>query len=253
MADQVLADQPSLSNCIFTGSCSDYSYFFPTLRDQHLAEEVLTNLPPLSNGNFIESCCDCSYFFPTLRVQHLAGQVLANLPSLSNINFTDSLPYSDCSYLADLGLWRTATISKGNFTDSCSTLRVHIQLNSVCRWTHSFKWQFHRFLLWLLIFLSYSESSTFGRPIVLADISPLSNGNFTDSCSDCSYFFPTLMSSTFGRPGLGRSTPPLKWQFHRFLLYSESSYLADQVLADLSSLPNGNFTDSCSTLRVHIW
>ena len=56
------------------------------------------------------------------------------------------------------GLGRTTTISKGNFTDSCSTLRVHIQQKSVCRWTHPLKWQFNTFLLWMLIFLFYSKS-----------------------------------------------------------------------------------------------
>ena len=95
------------------------------------------------------------------------------------------------------GLGRTTPISKGNFTDSCSTLRVHIWQKSVCRSTHPLKWQFHRFLLWMHIFLSYSKSSSFGRPV------------------------------------LCRFTCPNKKQFHRFLLYSESSYLADQVLADL--------------------
>ena len=75
-----------------------------------------------------------------------------------------------------------------------------------------------------------------------------------------------LWELIFGRPSLGRSTP-LKLLFHRFPLwqlifhaYSESSYLADQVLAHLSPTLNGNFTDSCSdssyfipSLRTHIW
>ena len=81
------------------------------------------------------------------------------------------------------------------------------------------KWQFHRFLLWQLIFLSFSESSTFGRPS-LGRSNPPSNGNFTDSYSDSSYFIPTLRA---------------------------------QHLADLPPPSNGNFTDSCSTLRAHIW
>ena len=151
------------------------------------------------------------------------------------------------------GLGRTTPISKGNFTDSCSILRVHIWQKSVCRSTHPLKWQFHRFLLWLLIFLSYCKSSTFGRPGFGTSI-PLSNGNFSNSCSYCSYFSPTLRAQhladlplsqmaispipaltahipfllwevIFGRPGLGRTTPMSK----------------------------GNFTDSWSTLRVHIW
>ena len=43
------------------------------------------------------------------------------------------------------------------------------------------EWWFHRFLLWQLIFHSYSESSSFGRP-GLGRTTPTSNGNSTDSC-----------------------------------------------------------------------
>ena len=65
-------------------------------------------------------------------------------------------------------------------------------------------------------------------------------------------------SSTFGRPGLGRSDPNIRWQFHRFLWNSyfiptlRAEHLADQVLADLPPSSNSNFTDSCSTLKAHI-
>ena len=51
----------------------------------------------------------------------------------------------------------------------------------------------------------------------------------------------------FSRPGVGRCTP-LKWQFHRFLLwqlifhsYSENSYLANQVLVDLLPQPTNGY------------
>ena len=155
------------------------------------------------------------------------------------------------------------------------------------RSTPHLKWQFHRFLLWQLLFHSYSESLSFGRP-GLGRSTPPSNGDFTDSCSDSSYF-TTLRAQHLADQVLADLTPPHQWQFHRFLLYSESSYLADlsvgrsnpppsngnftdccsdssyfiptltaphladQVLADLSPLINGNFTDSYSTLRAHIW
>ena len=75
------------------------------------------------------------------------------------------------------------------------------------------EWQFHRFLLWQLIFHSYSESS---------------------SC---------------GIPGPGSSTP-IQWWFHRFLWNSyfiptlRAYHLADQVLADLPQ-----FNSNCA----HIW
>ena len=104
-------------------------------------------------------------------------------------------------------------------------------------------------LLWKLIF---------GRAQVLADQHPPSYGNFTDFCSENSYFIPTLKAPhladqvlahlppssmtilqipdllwklIFGRLSVGRSNPhPIIWEFHRFLLwqlifhsYSESS------------------------------
>ena len=152
-------------------SCSETSTFGRT---------GLGTSTPLSNGNFTDSCSGCSYFLPTLRAQNLADKVLEDLPTLSNINFRNS----------------------------CPTLVAHIwQMRSWKIYSH-FKWQFQQI------------------PALTTHISFL------------------LKSSTFGRPGLGRS-PPFKWQFHRFLLYSESSYLADQVLGNLPPI-KGNFTDSCS-------
>ena len=86
----------------------------------------------------------------------------------------------------------------------------------------------------MLIFLFYSKSSTFGRPVLCKSMPhqeaisqipallwefifgrpsvgkftlPLSNGNFTDSYLWLLIFLSYSMSSTFGRPGLGRSTP----------------------------------------------
>ena len=94
---------------------------------------------------------------------------------------------------------------------------------SVGRSTLPLNWQFHRFLLWLFIFYSSSESSTFGRPWLGTSI-PLSNGNFTDSCSDYSYFILTQELNI--------------WQTRSW---------------QISPPSNGIFTHSCSTLRVHIW
>ena len=108
------------------------------------------------------------------------------------------------------------------------------------------KWQFHRLLLWQLIFHSYSQNSYLAHQVledlvphqmviidsyskssyladqVLADIPPTSNGN-------CRLLLWELI---FGRPSVGRYTPLL----------------------------NADFTDSCfdssyfiPTLRTHIW
>ena len=110
---------------------------------------------PHYNGNFTDSCSDCSYFFPTVRAQHLAGQVLAHLP-LFQMAISQILALIWKLVFGRPGLGRTTPISKGNFTDSCSTLRVHI-------WQTRF-WQIY----------------------------PLSNGNFTGSCFDCLYLLPNL-------------------------------------------------------------
>ena len=153
---------------------------FLTLRAHIRQNRLLANLPSLSNGNLTHSCSECSYSFPTLRDQHLADQVLADLSHPSN----------------------------GSFTDSCSTLRVHIWQTKCWEIYPSFKWQFYRILLLLLIFLSYSMSSTFGRPGL--DIStPPSNGNFTDSCSDCWEFIPTLSRLNMWQTRSWQVHPPI--------------------------------------------
>ena len=58
---------------------------------------------------------------------------------------------------------------------------------------------------------------------------PFLSGNFTDSNSDNSYFIPTLRAYHLEDQVLA-DLSPIKWQFHRFLLYSESSYLADLLV-----------------------
>ena len=167
------------------------------------------------------------------------------------------------------------------------------------------EWQFHRFLLWQLIFHSYSESSSFGIPGP-GSSTPIQWWFHRFLWN--SYFIPTLRAyhladqvladlpqfnsncAHIGRPSVGRSNPPIKWHFHRFLLWQlttlRAQHLADQVLADLlppikwkfhrfpwnsyfiltlraqhladqvlADLPpiKWQFTDSCSTLRAHIY
>ena len=219
------------SNGNFTDSCSDSSHFMTAhisflLWELNIWQTRSWQIYPHLSGNFTDSYSDNFYFIPTLRAYHLADQVLAYLPPHPMV--ISQIPaltahYSESSTFGRPGLVRcNPPISDGNFTDSCSTLRAHIW-QTKC-------WQ----------------------------INPPSYGNFTDCCSDSSYFIPTLRaqyladkvfadlppcqmailqipvkflfhscskSSTFGRPGLGRSTPLIK----------------------------GNFTDSCSTLRAHIW
>ena len=83
--------------------------------------------------------------------------------------------------------------------------------------------------------------------------------------SNGDYRFP-LWELIFGRPCVGRSTPPLNGNF-RFLFwqsifhaYSENWYLADLVLADIfphqmviSQIPALTVHISFSLLSAHIW
>ena len=167
LADQVLADLPlPLANGNFTDCCSDSSYFIPTLRTHNWQTRCWQIYPPSSYGDFTDCCSDSSYVIPTL-------ELIFGRPSVGR---------STATWMAILHI---------------AALTAHIS-----------------FLLWELI---------------------------------------------FGRPGIGRSTPP--HQMAMIDSYSESSYLADQVLADLLlPMANGNFTDYCSessyfipTLRTHIW
>ena len=148
------------------------------------------------------------------------------------------------------------------------TLKTHIW--KVRSWTYlpqsPTECSFHRFLLWELIF---------GQTMVLGIFSiPPPNGNFTDSYSE---------SSSFGRPGLGRSYhPPLEYS-HFTDSYSESSYfnrpqvLLAPTLLSLSQLTISQISYSekhifwqtrywtdlpqlltvaisqIPTLRIHIW
>ena len=112
--------------------------------------------------------------------------------------------YSDSSTFGRPGLCRSTPLIKGNFTDSCSTLRVHIW-QTKCWQIYPLSNGICRFLLWQLIFHSYSESSTFGRQ-GLGRITPIWV-IFHWFLLWQLLFHSYSESLSFGRPGLGRSTP----------------------------------------------
>ena len=160
LEDEVLEDLPPFQMAISAIPALTAHILF-LFKSSTFGRLVLEHPP--SNGNFIDSC-------PTVRVhiwQTKCWQIYP--PSQLEISKIPPLTAHISFFLWELNIWQA--------------MAWHIY--------PSFKWQFHRFLLWLLIFLSYSESSTFGRPD-LSRSTPLSNGYFTDICSDCSYFFPTL-------------------------------------------------------------
>ena len=96
--------------------------------------------------------------------------------------------------------------------------------------------------------MAYSGSSYLADE-VLEDLSPFQMVILVIPALTAHISF-LLESSKFGRLVLEHHL--FKWQFHRFLLYCEGSYLAEQVLADLPSLSIGNFTDSCSDCSYFI-
>ena len=204
LADQVLADLPPLK-LLFHRFPLWQLIFHAYSESSYLADQVLADLSPTLNGNFTDSCSDSSYFIPSLRT-HIWQTVCWQIYPPSNCYFTDSC--SDSLYFMP-------------------TLRTHIW-QTKC-------WQIYppwmaislvpaltahiSFLLWELIF---------GRPVVDRSIPP-SNGDFTDCCSDTSYFIPSLRAHIW---------QTRCWQInslHQIAIidsYFESSYLADQVLAD---------------------
>ena len=197
---------------------------------------------PPSYGNFTDFCSDSSYFIPTLTAPHLADQVLVDLPPSSKaISQIPALLWEFIFGRPSVGRCTPCQMA----ILQISALTAHIS-----------------FLLWELIIWQTRSWQIY----------PPSNGDFTDSCSDSSVLWELIIWLT-------RSWQiylPIKQQFHRFLLYSENSYLADPLsngdFTDScfdSSLvwelniwqtrswqiyhqSNGNFTNSCSTLKAHI-
>ena len=149
-----------------------------------------------------------------------------------------------------LHIWQTKVLAdltpliNGNFTDSCSTLRDHIWQAKFWQIYPHIKWQFHRFL-WNSYFIPTLRAQHLADQ-VLADLPPIKywfhrwlfigshaapadhlalhlqisplNGNFTDSCSDSSYFIPTLRAQHLADQVL-TGLPPIQWWFYRFLFW----------------------------------
>ena len=190
-----------------------------------------------------------SYFIHTLRAQHLTDQVLAQLPPSSKA--ISQIP----TLLRELifgrpSVSRICPLSNGNFTDSCSdsshlmTAHISFPLWELDIW-QTRSWQIYH---------------------------PFLSGNFTDSYSD-NYLFHSY-SGNFRAYFIWEQTRSLfEWQFgipiycppstpHAMVIsqipaltahYSESSTFGRPGLGRYTPTSNGNFTDSCSTLRAHIW
>ena len=170
LADQVFADQSHPLKWQF-------HRFLPYCEGSYLADQVLSDLPSLSIGNFTDSTSDCSYFILPLRVQHLAGHGLAHLPLFQMaISQIPALTAHISFLLWELIIWQT------------KSWQIYPSLKCL----------FHRFLLWLLIFLSYSKSS------YLADAGL---DRSTPIQMAISQIHALLWEFIFDRPSVGKSTP----------------------------------------------
>ena len=174
-----------------------------------------------------------SYFIHTLRAQHLTDQVLAQLPPSSKaISQIPTLVWELIFGRPSVG--RIAPCQMA--ISQIPVLTAHI-------W-----WQLiFSFPLWELDIWQTRSWQIYH---------PFLSGNFTDSYSDKLLFHSYSESLSFGRPGPNRSTP------HAMVIsqipaltahYSESSTFGRPGLGRYTPTSNGNFTDSCSTLRAHIW
>ena len=94
-----------------------------------------------------------------------------------------------------------------------------------------------------------------GRPGVGRSNPPL-NSNFTDSYSDSSYFIPTLRTHIW-HTRCWQIYPTIKWQLY---IPTLRAHIWQTRCWQIYPPLNGNFTDCCSdssyfipTLRTHIW
>ena len=235
---------------------SIWQFYIPvTLRANHLADQVLTDLPPHQMA--ISQILQIPVLTALYSAYNLADQVSRFQMAISQIPLKFIFhSYSESSTFGWPGLgrsnppfhrfllWLNFTI--GRLTDlppqmtiAALTVRISFLLWELIIWqTRSWhiyppiKWQFHRFLLWQLptqvniwqtrsfrsdpphqmeislipekfIFHSYSESSTFGWPGL---------GRSTHPHQMAISQIPALLwKLIFVRPSVGRSTPTHQW------------------------------------------
>ena len=263
---------PPPSNGNFTDSFSDSSYFIPTVR-ANIWQTRCGRSTPLRTAISQIPTLDSSYFIPTVRAHIVQTRCDRSTPPLEQQFHTFLLwqlifySYFENSYLAD-HVWQIYPPLTHSFTVFCSDSSYFIPTLTTDIGQNKF-WQIYspsnsdyRLLLWELIFGSPSVGISSPHKMAIshipaltahisfllwelilhrpgvADLPLLSNGNFTDSWSDSTYFIPNVKTH-IAQTRCGKSTPPIKWQFHRFLLwqlifhsYCESSYFwrPDQVL-----------------------
>ena len=228
-----------------------------------------------------------SYFIPTLTAQHLADQVFVDLPPSSKaISQIPALLWEFIFGRPSVGRSTPCqmAILQISAQDHISFLLWELNIWQTRSWQNypHLSGYFHWFLLWQLLFHSYSESLSFGRP-GLGRSTPSSMAILQipallwelilsrPPCQMVILQIPALTAhyskiSTFDRPGLGRITPiwvdisliPTLTAHISFLLW-ELNIWQTRSWQNYPHL-SGYFTDSYSdssyfipTLRNHIW
>ena len=207
-------------------------HFIPNVRG-HIGQTRCRQIYPLhQTAIFSYSCSDSSYFMHTLRVNIWQTRCMQIYP-LPKWQFLIFLLWHLILDRPSVG--RSTPPSNRNLTDSFSdrsyfvlTVRAHIG-QTRCWQIYSLpKWQFLIFLLWQLILDRPSVGSSTAHRMAISQIPSLTG-----------HISFLIWEVILGRPGVA-DLPPCRREFHRFLLwqvifrsYCESSYWADQVLADL--------------------
>ena len=163
----------------------------------------ISDLPP-SQTAIIDSYSESSYLADQVLVDHPPFKWQFYRFLLWQLTFHS---YSESSYLADQE-FQIYPPSQTAIIDSYS--EISYLADQVLADQPPFKWQFHRFLLWQLIFHSYSWELIFGRPSV-GRSSPLQMA-ISQILALTAHISFLLWELIFGRPNVGRSILPVKQQ-----------------------------------------
>ena len=243
-----------LLNAVFTDSCFDHSYSIPNLRTHIWLTKCWQIYPHQMAISQIAAL--------TAHISLLLSELIFGTPGVGRSSphqmaIVDS--YSESSYLADQVLadippcWMLISqILLWQFIFHSYSGELIFGWPNVGRST-PIKWLSNRLLLWQPIFHSYCESSYLSDQVLA--VYPPSNGNFTDCCSDISYFIPTPRAHIW-LPKCFQIYPHIKHQFHRFC--SDNPYFIPTLRlifgrpnVGRSNPPlNSNFTDSILTAHI---
>ena len=206
------------------------SYFILTLTAQHLADQVLADLPP--------------HQMAISQIPALLWKLIIGRPSVGRSTPCQMAILQIAALTAHISflLWELTTLRAQHLADQfLSDVTPHqMAISQIPALTAHIS-----FLLWELIIWQTRSWQFYPHPMVISQISgeiPISFLLWVliiwQTRSWQIYPHLTTIVLIFGRPSGGRSNPPIKWQFHRFLLGQlttlRAQQLADQILADVT-------------------